>query len=104
MRERKAGMALGADAFCIPPGGFGTLEEMFEILTLRQLQLHHKPMIFLNTAGFFDPLLVLFEHLCAERFTREDSRDYYHVAKEPIDLFNYLEGCQTVKPSLTPKS
>ena len=60
LRERKAIMEERADAFVALPGGFGTLEEILEILTLKQLEAHGKPVVFLNTNGFFAPLLAMF--------------------------------------------
>ncbi|MDF1513292.1 MAG: TIGR00730 family Rossman fold protein, partial [Anaerolineae bacterium] len=62
MRERKAEMAARADAFVALPGGFGTLEELMEVLTLRQLQVHTKAIVLLNTRDFYTPLINVFEH------------------------------------------
>ena len=70
LRERKAVMEERADAFVALPGGFGTLEEILEILTLKQLEAHGKPVVFLNTNGFFAPLLAMFERLYEERFSQ----------------------------------
>ena len=92
LRARKAAMEERADAFVALPGGFGTLEEILEVLTLKQLGRHHKPIVFLNTEGFFDPLLVQFEKLFAERFTKADYRSYYHVAPTVTDLFRRLDA------------
>ena len=83
LRERKAIMEQRADAFVALPGGFGTMDEMLEILTLKQLGQHAKPVVFLNTAEFFRPLLGLFEQLYHERFTRSEHRQLYHVARRP---------------------
>ena len=74
MHERKALMADLADGFIALPGGFGTLEEYCEILTWAQLGLHRKPCGILNVAGYYDPLLALFDRFTAERFVRPDSR------------------------------
>jgi hypothetical protein len=63
MRERKQTMEERADAFIVLPGGFGTLEEMLEIITLRQLQFHNKPILVVNGNGFFDPLLEQFARI-----------------------------------------
>lgn len=71
---------------------FGTLEEIIEVLTLKQLGRHHKPIAFLNTNGFFDPLLAQFERLFAEQFTKPDYRAYYRVASTVPDLFRHLEA------------
>ena len=63
MRERKAGLARRGDAFVALPGGFGTLEEVSEILVERQLGFHHKPLVLVNADGFWDPLLALFARM-----------------------------------------
>lgn len=90
MRERKAVMEARADAFVVLPGGFGTLEELAEILTLRQLSLHTKPIVLFNVAGFYDPLVALFEHFYRERFAKP-WREIYHIAEDVDDVFNYLD-------------
>ena len=91
LRERKAIMETRADAFVALPGGFGTLEEILEILTLKQLETHAKPVVFLNAAGFFDPLLALFEQLYREQFTKDHYRSHYHVAATPADVFAHFD-------------
>ena len=63
MRERKAGLARRGDAFVALPGGFGTLEEVSEILVERQLNFHAKPLVLVNADGFWDPLLALFARM-----------------------------------------
>lgn len=90
LRERKATMEARADAFIALPGGFGTLEETLEVLTLKQLRQHAKPIVFLNTAGFFDPLLEMFNRLYAGRFTRPENAGLYHVAATPHDALAHL--------------
>lgn len=92
LRQRKAAMELRADAFIALPGGFGTLEEIIEVLTLKQLRLHHKPVIFLNTAGFYDPLVALFEHFYTSRVAKKESRALYHIAPDVPDVFDYLDS------------
>jgi hypothetical protein len=98
LRERKAIMEARADAFIALPGGFGTLEEILEILTLRQLQTHRKPVAFLNTRGFFDPLLQLFEHLYEHRFARSEHRDLYHVGAEPAAVLDHFANHRPAAP------
>jgi cytokinin riboside 5'-monophosphate phosphoribohydrolase len=90
LRERKAVMEQRADAFVALPGGFGTLEEILEILALRLLRRHPKPVVFLNLDGFFDPLLEMFERFYRERFADSDSRRAYHLAACPRAVFDYL--------------
>lgn len=98
MRERKAEMETRADAFLVLPGGFGTLEEVVEIITLKQLAIHHKPIVFLNDGGFFDPLLAFFEKMFEEKFTRELYRTFYHVSDSIDKVFVYLDSYQ-IDPS-----
>lgn len=74
MHERKALMASLSDAFIALPGGYGTLEELFEVLTWAQLGLHPKPCGLLNVGGYFDPLLRLVEHMVEEGFLRDEHR------------------------------
>lgn len=71
MHERKAMMVDLADGFIALPGGFGTLDELFEILTWAQLGLHQKPVGLLNIAGYFDPLLNFVKHVSREGFIRD---------------------------------
>ena len=70
MHERKALMAKLSDGFVALPGGFGTLEEFFEVLTWAQLGFHHKPVALLDVAGFYAPMITLLEHMSAEGFVR----------------------------------
>jgi uncharacterized protein (TIGR00730 family) len=79
MRERKQLMDDHADAFVTLPGGFGTLEEVLEIMTLRQLAYHDKPIVLVNIAGYFDPLLHMFERVFDEGFAHGRFRDLYSV-------------------------
>lgn len=74
MHTRKARMAELAEGFIAMPGGFGTFEEYCEILTWAQLGFHVKPIGLLNVAGFYDPLLAMFDHAAAEGFLREQNR------------------------------
>jgi uncharacterized protein (TIGR00730 family) len=80
MHQRKALMADLSDAFAALPGGFGTADELFEILTWSQLGLHDKPIGLLNIDGFFDPLLAWLERCTAEGFLRESHSDLLRVA------------------------
>ena len=82
MHERKALMADCADAFVALPGGFGTADELFEILTWAQLGLHAKPVGLLNIAAFFDPLLAWIDHMTAENLLRPEHRRLLLVADE----------------------
>ena len=92
---RKARMIELSDAFIALPGGFGTLEELFEILTWAQVGLHHKPVGLLNTRRFFDPLLRLIEHIEQEGFIYSEHRDLLSHAETPQAL---LEALQNHRP------
>jgi uncharacterized protein (TIGR00730 family) len=90
MHERKALMADLADAFIALPGGYGTLEEFCEIITLRQLDLHQKPCGLLNVDGFYDPFLALLDHQTREGFLAPDNRALIRVATHPVALLDLL--------------
>src|SRR5580658_2174477 len=79
MHERKALMAQEADAFVALPGGFGTLDEFFEILTWAQLGIHAKPCVLVNTGGYYDHLLSFREVAIEEGFLKGENRAYIHV-------------------------
>jgi cytokinin riboside 5'-monophosphate phosphoribohydrolase len=96
LRDRKAKMEELAEAFIILPGGFGTLEELLEILTLKQLHQHQKAIVILNTNGFYDPLNALFEHVFQQKFARATSRALYHFAENVDDALAYLDSYQPV--------
>lgn len=90
MHERKAIMAERADGFVALPGGFGTLDELFEILTWKQLRLHTKPIVLLNVGGFFDPLIAMVEKMVTEGYVSTQNRQLLQVAAtldEVFDLF-----------------
>jgi uncharacterized protein (TIGR00730 family) len=70
MHDRKRVMAERADAFAVLPGGIGTLDEMFEMLTWRQLGLHDKPIFLIDVAGYWQPLRVLLDHIVEQRFAK----------------------------------
>jgi uncharacterized protein (TIGR00730 family) len=74
MHERKAKMNEQSDAFLALPGGLGTYEELFEVLSWAQLGIHRKPVAILNVAGYFDPLLEMLDHALAEKFLRPEHR------------------------------
>ncbi len=90
MHERKAAMADQSDAFIMLPGGFGTLDEFFEVLSWSQLGIHSKPCGILNVAGFFDPLLELFELATRQRFLRSEHRDMVLIEPDPASMIDRL--------------
>ena len=98
MRERKLLMEARADAFVTLPGGFGTLEEIMEILTLRQLDVVKKPCVFLNQDGFYDDLLRLFERMLAEKFFKPSNMELFRMASSVPDIFTQIAACQDAAP------
>ena len=90
MHERKMTMAGLADGFIALPGGWGTIEELSEMLTWLQLAIHAKPIGVLNVAGYFDPFLAFAECMIEERFVRVEHRHLYSVASEPEALLDQL--------------
>jgi cytokinin riboside 5'-monophosphate phosphoribohydrolase len=79
MSERKTQMFTRGDAFVILPGGFGTLEELAEVLVLKILKYQHRPIIILNCHGFYDPLVDLFNHFIEQNFAKPKHRELYDV-------------------------
>ncbi len=92
MRERKAHMEQRADAFVALPGGFGTLEEMFEIITLKQLRRHNKAIVFLNAAGYYEPLAAALEHMYQARFAKQAYRHMYAIAPDVASAIAHVEN------------
>ena len=99
MRQRKAIMEQRADAFVAMPGGFGTLEEMFEIITLKQLQRHNKAVVFLNAAGYYEPLAAALEHMYNAQFAKQAYRQMYAFAP---DVSSALDHIETYRPAELP--
>ena len=91
MAERKTAMIAHADAFVMAPGGFGTLEEFFEVLTLKQLGRHNPPLAVLNTLGYYDAMQVMLEHTVAAHFAKPICLQIYRLFDEPAALMEYLE-------------
>ena len=90
MHARKALMAELADAFIALPGGYGTLEELFEVITWAQLGIHRKPVGLLDVAGYFGPLVELVDRAVAADFIKPKHRDLIVVDEEPAALLNRL--------------
>ncbi|HWA31269.1 MAG TPA: TIGR00730 family Rossman fold protein [Rhizomicrobium sp.] len=88
--HRKQDMILSSDAFIILPGGLGTLDELFEVVTSAQLDVHHKPVVLLNTNGFYDPLLALLRHVVDEGFAKPAVFDLYRVRDTPAEAIAYI--------------
>ncbi len=92
MRDRKYLMRKRSDAFIALPGGFGTLEEILEVITLKQLHYHQKPIVFINTNGFYNSLLDQFERCYAESFSKPAYKSLYYIAANSSDAMNYISN------------
>jgi uncharacterized protein (TIGR00730 family) len=92
MAERKETMESRSDAFIALPGGFGTLEELLQVITLKQLGYVRGPIVLLNVASFYDGLLSYFAELYARRFVRGESRSLYEVTADAAAALDYVEG------------
>ncbi|WP_348696090.1 TIGR00730 family Rossman fold protein [Duganella fentianensis] len=92
MHERKAMMASLADGFIAMPGGMGTLEELFEMLTWSQLGIHRKPIGLLNVAGFYDQLAGFIQHASTQGFIRPEHVALMQLEAEPERLLQRLKG------------
>jgi uncharacterized protein (TIGR00730 family) len=98
MHERKYMMFELSDAFAVLPGGFGTLDEAFEIITWRKLRLHDKPIILADLAGYWRPLLALVEHVIGQGFAADEDRKLYKVVATIEELVGAAEHAP--RPSL----
>lgn len=107
MHERKMKMFELSDGFLALPGGWGTLEEIFEMLTWAQLGLHRKPCGFLNVKGYYDGLLAFLEQMVARRFVKEKYRDLVLTGDDPSRLldamsaFHAPSGTKWIRPGET---
>ena len=90
MHQRKAMMADLADGFVALPGGLGTFDELFEIITWAQLELHAKPVVLFNADGYFDPLLALVDHAVREGFVRSRHRQAVRVGTTATAVLEHL--------------
>lgn len=90
MQERKAIMRDLSDAYIALPGGFGTLEEILEVITLKQLDYLHGAIVFINTNGFFDDLFRQFEKSYTENFAKDNYRKIYFAATNSKDAIDYI--------------
>lgn len=92
MRTRKAAMDARSDAFIALPGGFGTIEEIMEIITLKQLRYHNKPIVILNIDGYYDALLKQLESVIRQNFAKEASFDLFLVTEEIPTALDYIDA------------
>jgi uncharacterized protein (TIGR00730 family) len=91
MRIRKQLLEDKSDAFIVAPGGIGTLDEFFEILTLKQLSRHNKPIVLFNQNGFYDNLVELLEHLADNKFMTHATIDLCFITDDIYEAFKYIE-------------
>jgi len=99
MHQRKAAMADEADAFIMLPGGYGTFDEFFEVVTWSQLGIHDKPCAILDVAGFFDPLTALLDGAVTAGFVRPAHRDMLIIDTDPARLLDRLAAWTPVTVS-----
>lgn len=92
MADRKTEMRKRSEAFIALPGGFGTLEEILEVITLKQLKYHKKPIVILNSDDYYEPLIKMFEQFYKQSFAKEDFKKFYFIAKNPIEAIEYIKN------------
>lgn len=92
MRERKAIMEDDADAFIITPGGVGTFEELFEVITLKQLNRHDKAIVFLDIDGYYRELEAFMHTACERKFITPSCLGLYEIKTTVDDVLDYLDG------------
>jgi uncharacterized protein (TIGR00730 family) len=99
MYQRKQEMIDRADAFVVLPGGLGTLDELLEVITLRQLGYHDKPIVLVNLAGYWDPLLALVDRVIENEFAAPGARDLYDVVATVDEVLPLLGA---IEPAAAP--
>ena len=92
MRERKAKMDDMSDAIIAIAGGYGTLEELSELIVQKQLGYNNKPIVILNTDGFYDKLIEFFETIINRSFANPEARKLYYVARTPLEAIEYIKS------------
>lgn len=98
MRSRKQGLDEAGDAFVALPGGLGTLEELLEVLSFKQLGLHDKPIVILDARGYWSPLLTMLDKAFAEGFIQPHFRGLYTVAETPAQAIQQVESTGPWRP------
>ena len=91
MHERKMKLAEWGDAYLVLPGGFGTLDELIEVITWKHLGHHHKPIILLNLNGFWNPLLLFFNRIADEHMVTKKHSEYYSVCNTIHEVLEVLQ-------------
>lgn len=98
MATRKKQMRELSDAFIAIPGGFGTLEEVLEVITLKQLGYHSKPIVFLNTNNYYSILFAQFATMYDENFAKKINENLYYIAQTPQEAIDYINSYKVVEP------
>lgn len=101
MRERKRELEENSNAFIVSPGGIGTLDEFFEILTLKQLGRHNKPIVIYNINGFYDELDIMMDKSIEKEFITHDCKELYKVFDDIEEMLDYLENYDEKDVDLT---
>ncbi len=92
MQERKHLMDKMSQAFIALPGGYGTLDELFESITLKQLGFMEKPIVLVNCCGFFDKLMPFLDHLAVEHFVSKNDAELFVIVDNPVQALDYIES------------
>jgi len=92
MHERKKVMFMNSDAIVVMPGGAGSMDEFFEVLTWAQLDLHNKPIILMNVAGYWDPLIGLIDHMIANGFADPSLADLFTITQSAQETITAIKG------------
>jgi len=95
MHERKKVMFMNCDAVVVLPGGAGSLDEMFEVLTWRQLGLHEKPVVLVNVGGYWDPLITLLHHVVDSGFADASLLSYFTAVSDAAEAIEVLAGADS---------
>ena len=103
MRSRKHKLDEVSDGVVAMAGGFGTLEEVSEMIVQKQLGYNNKPIVFLNTNGFYDKLFEFFDNIVAQQFAKESAKDLYFDAKTPQEVIVYLLNYKAEAKVIEPK-
>ena len=103
MRERKAKMDEISDGVIALTGGFGTLEEVSEIIVQKQLGYNNKPIVFLNTKGFYENLIKFFDAIIENKFAKDETKNLYYIANSPSDAINYIKEYNFTKSNFSGK-
>src|SRR5574344_3136643 len=103
MRSRKEKLDVLSDATVAISGGFGTLEELSEMLVQKQLGYNDKAIVILNTDGFYDDLLKFFDRIITENFANKSVRELYYIAKTPEEVIAYLKAYEPIHADVRQK-